>query len=198
MKSIPKAAESNQQAAEILMHPELFAELLAQLYSENSIEIIAAANTLGRISLKDPQMMVTAGPRLVQLLKHPLKRVRWQSMEAYSPLAALLPELTQGILDELEHYALNDSSTIIRDHAIQSLAYYAGSSVEAAAEVHPLLIRILDQWQDRHAARIFSGLHHIARLIPQRLPEILLQTEAYLESPRPTVIREAKRIRKLG
>lgn len=105
------------------------------------------AEVLTKVAEEEPGFIVPYVARLAPLLAHPTTRVRWEAMHALALVAALTPRLMTRLLPQLQEKLRQDTSTIVRDYAVEALGAYAASGQAAADKAFHLLVEALTVWQ---------------------------------------------------
>jgi hypothetical protein len=89
-----------------------------------------------------------------------------------------------------------DASTIVRDYCLDAVANLAGTSVDAAETMLPLLRAALLTHDGKHAARALIGLANVAAQVPGRSDELRAIAESYQGDSRGVVKKAARQLLK--
>ncbi|TMV48089.1 hypothetical protein FE783_19220 [Paenibacillus mesophilus] len=188
-----RTEEANRVAAErCLDHPELLAEVAGALTGKDAALAGDCAEVMTKVAERSPGLVVPYFGQLAGLLSHKTTRVRWEAMHALALIADLAPERAAALLPRLEQLVRNDSSTIVRDYAIDALGQTAKTGADAAERVYPLLMEALTVWEGKHAARALKGLREAVGQAPQLALEAMRIGLEYAEHAKPTVRKAAK------
>jgi len=129
---------SNQVAAIVSKDPQLFAELIAGLWSADSLVRMRAADATGKVTRKNRELLVPYKKELLGLMAETNQQeLRWH-------LAAIVPRLLlnakerQVAISSLNNY-LEDRSSIVKTFALQGLADLA----QDEPNIRPRVIEIL-------------------------------------------------------
>jgi hypothetical protein len=125
---------SEEVAAAVLRNPKLFGELVAGLWSENSLVRMRAADAAEKVTRSKPELLRRHKKELLGLLAEAEEQeVRWH-------LAAMVPRLELSARERqraaflLGRY-LEDHSSIVKTFALQGLADLAANDEEMRAKV---------------------------------------------------------------
>jgi hypothetical protein len=127
-------------------------------------------------------------------------RVLWRCFSTImlQELDALTAHLNaDAILQQLNIYTTilhKDSSTIVRDYAIDCLGNAATANDQAAAKVLPVLKNAVEQWEDKHLSRILGAMARIAIASPVLAIEVLKYGEEYSNHAKGSVQKAAKKL----
>jgi hypothetical protein len=118
--------------------------------------------------------------------------VRWEVTHALALVAASAPQVIAGLLPRLADIIRSDSSTIVRDYAVDVLSNYATTGSEAARRAYPLLEDALTLWGGKHAARALNGLRVVGLVAPEMADELHKLAQGCLDDRRGVVRQAAK------
>ena len=189
-------AANRAVAAQCLRQPELLKDIAGALADANAALVGDCAEVLTKVAEVDPGLIVPYVEKLVPLLGHATTRVRWEAMHALALAAGLAPRLITRLLPQLQERLRQDSSTIVRDYAVEALGGYAGSGRAAADRAFPLLAEAMTAWLGKHAARALNSLARVAQQAPQHEPAIHAMAYAQLGAGRGVTRKAAKALLK--
>ena len=188
-----RSSKPNHRVAdECVADPSLLAEIAEGLASKNTWLVADCAEVMAETARQGPELVVPYTCALAPLLTHPKPRVRWEATHAMAFVAPLAPDCMREKLPAVQEMIRRDTSTIVRDYAIDAVGNYAGTSVEAAAAAMPVLVEALDLWQGKHAAHALDGMRQVFAADPLREPELRAIGERYRNHSR-SVTRRAGR-----
>jgi hypothetical protein len=200
LAAVSSAVGDRTQAAnravvqQCLAEPALITEIVGGLQSQVPALQGDCAEVLTQLAEQNPALIAPYATTLVPLLSHPTTRVRWEAMHALALVTPEAPEVLSPGLTLLGTIVRQDTSTIVRDYAVDALSNYAQTSPEAAARVYPFLLEAVHAWQGKHAARALVGLAHCMNVLPEHKPEILALAHDLLAHPRSVVQKAAKKL----
>lgn len=129
---------SNEVVAAVLRRPELFRKLIEQLWSNDPIVRMRAADATEKVSLKRPGLLKTFKAELLGLADEATQaELRWH-VALMLPRLHLTPIEQIRALNTLRRY-LGDRSSIVRTCALQGLADLAQGDQRIETEVLGLL-----------------------------------------------------------
>jgi len=112
---------ANQVAATIENNPRLFSELISNLWSDDPVTRMRAADGAEKVSRDKPQLLRSHKRELLGLLAETQQQeLRWH-LAAMIPRLELTPAERAKAADALEGF-LDDRSSIVRTFALQGLA----------------------------------------------------------------------------
>lgn len=188
-----RTEDANRTAAErCLEHPELLGEIAESLAGKDSALTGDCAEVMTKVAERRPDLIVPYFARLTALLSHKTTRVRWEAMHALALVAELAPERAAALLPLVEQLIRHDSSTIVRDYAIDALGQTAKAGIDLAERAYPLLREALTVWEGKHAGRALNGLREVVGQAPWLAPEAMQIGHDYAEHNKPTVRKSAK------
>jgi hypothetical protein len=160
---------TNQVVAEILADPSQFDALMACLAEDESdsdaVLNMRAADAVEKISRTRPELLAPHKLGLVGIAGgNDQIEVRWH-MAQILPRLELTPRERLVALDILFDY-LRDRSSIVKTHAMQALAEFAGRDAKLRAKVMPLLEELTQIGTPAMRARGRKLLHHLNRAAP--------------------------------
>jgi ribulose 1,5-bisphosphate synthetase/thiazole synthase len=91
---------------------------------------------------------------------------------AISLIAGLIPQTIATNLNLLRNLIHDDSSTIIRDYAVDAVGHYAGVSATEAEKAYLILKEALYVGESKHAKQALHGLKAVALHLPEEQAEI--------------------------
>jgi len=112
-------------------------------------------------------------------------------------IAEKVPDHIFSILPEIEQITQTDKSIIVRDYATDTVAKYAGASIEAASHAYPVLKKILYLWDSRHAARVIEGLINIYKINPAMKKEFEKIAEEFKDHPKAIIRKTSLKLKKV-
>jgi hypothetical protein len=131
---------SNEVVAAVLRRPELFPKLIEEMWSDDPIVRMRAADAAEKVSVEQPELLKTFKAELLGLADEAVQaELRWH-------LALMLPRLNltrnerMRAMNTLQRY-LDDRSSIVRTCALQGMAGLAQDNQETGTEVLGLLER---------------------------------------------------------
>jgi hypothetical protein len=80
------------------------------------------------VSQDHPELVVSFGPLLTGLIEHKNTRVRWEAVHALAHITTCVPEVIRPILSLIAQLIEQDTSVIVRDHAVDILSNFAATS----------------------------------------------------------------------
>jgi HEAT repeat protein len=138
-----KIGRSDQVAAMVCKAPGLFSELIAGLWSEDSLVRMRAADAAEKVTRKNRELLLPYKRELLGLMAETEQQeLRWH-LAAMVPRFRLNARERQIAISSLDRY-LEDRSSIVKTAALQGLA----DLTEDAPNIRPRVIEIL-----REAAR---------------------------------------------
>jgi hypothetical protein len=112
---------ANEVAATIAKTPRLFAELISNLWSENPVARMRAADAVEKVSRDQPQLLQPHKQELLGLMAEARQQeLRWH-LAAMIPKLQLTPADRAKAADALAAF-LDDRSSIVKTLALQGLA----------------------------------------------------------------------------
>jgi hypothetical protein len=188
-----RTEEANRVAAErCLDRPELLADVADTLAGKDAALSGDCAEVMTKVAEQSPGLVMPYFGQLAELLTHKTTRVRWEAMHALALIADLAPERAAALLPRLEQLVRNDSSTIVRDYAIDAVAQTAKAGADVAKRAYLLLGEALTLWEGKHAGRVLNGLREVVGQAPQLALEAMQIGLEYAEHAKPTVRKAAK------
>lgn len=188
-----RTEEANRAAAErCLEHPELLGEIAESMAGKDAALTGDCTEVMTKVAERRPDLIVPYFARLTALLSHKTARVRWEAMHALALIAELAPEPAAALQPRLERIIRHDSSTIVRDYAIDALGQTAKAGTDLAEGAYPLLREALTVWEGKHAGRALNGLREVVGQAPRLAPEAMQIGRHYAEHGKPTVRKAAK------
>lgn len=185
-------ASNRAVAAKCLDEPGLLAEVAAGLAGRDEKQVGDCAEVMTKVAAEDPTLVAPFAAKLVPLLGHEYTRARWEAAHALALIADKVPELIEAHLQDLDRAIFEDPSTIVRDHAVDTLSSYASVGPQQAEAAYPLLLRSVEAWDGKHAHHALPGLAHVAEDHPRHRPEILELAVRLQDHPK-GVVRKAAR-----
>ncbi len=164
------------------------------LKSENAALVGDCAEMLTQVAEQHPDWVAHYAEALAALLNHRTTRVRWEAMHALSFIAASVPTVIASLLPTLSEKVRTDSSVIVRDYAIDTIANYAATGRSAAESAYPLLKEALAVWNGKHAGHALKGFVNVALQVPALGDELYRIGEEYARSIRGVIRRSAKEL----
>lgn len=187
-------AANRAVAEQCLARPELLAELAPGLAGNDPAIAGDCAEVLTKVAETRPELVAPHAKALIDLLDHKTTRVRWEAMHALALIAETNPRSISPLLPRLEGIIGNDGSTIVRDHAVEALARYAGTGKAAAQRAYPLLQKGAIAWEGKHAGRALTGLMKVAEHVPGLREQIHDFASRFLDAGKGVVRTAAKKL----
>jgi hypothetical protein len=132
--------QTDHVAAMVAKNPNLFPNLIAGLWSEDSLIRMRSADSVEKVTRSRPDLLQPHKSELLGLLTQATeKEMRWH-LAVMIPRLALTPKERQAVFSTLNRY-LGDRSSIVGTFALQGLADLAF----ADASLHPAVLEILRQ-----------------------------------------------------
>ncbi|PJZ70879.1 hypothetical protein CH373_06335 [Leptospira perolatii] len=154
------------------------------------------AEVFAMVSEVNPDLVVPFAKNLLPLLSSKDTKARWETVHALAFISEKIPKIISSILPNLEKLIQTDKSTIVRDHAIDTVSNYSKTGKAASEESFKVLKVALKEWKDKHAKQVFKGFYHIMILQPSYKKEILALVSPYADSSKGVVRKEAEKILK--
>ena len=181
-------------AAECIETPELLQEIAEGMTTTNAALIADCAEVLTLVSDEHPDLVAPYACGLIPLLRHAKPRVRWEAVHALAHIAHAVPECLHEQVPVLATTIRSDTSTIVRDYAVDAVANYAGTSRSAAEEAFPVLKETLDLWNGKHTAHALAGFQKAAVMMPEKTSTFEDIGNRYLNHSRSVIRRAARRL----
>lgn len=189
---------SNRKVAlECLDDPELLREIAQGFSSANPALIGDCAEVMTMVAEQNPDWIVPYDQPLFALLSHTTARVRWEAMHAAALIASRVPGRMAAHLSTFASAIRNDTSVIVRDHAVDALGNYARTGEEAAKAAFPLLVEALTLWDGKQAGHALKGLAEVAKVVPERHEDIRGLAQEYISSEKGVVRKAARDLLKI-
>lgn len=190
-------AANRRVVDECLTKPALLNEIAEQIKSGTDPALLGdCLEVTTKVAEVQPELVADYSQLIVKLIAHKNTRVRWEAWHALSLVAHLRPNVIQSIIDQLPPITHTDKSTIVRDYAIETLCNYASVGKVKADEAYPILLSLLDYWDDKHAARVLRGLANAASNSPGHKEEVAGLAAKWSNSPRASIQKSAKQVLK--
>jgi hypothetical protein len=180
--------------AECIADPPLLEDIADGLKNADAALVGDCAEVLTHVASVYPERVAPYAEKLIPLLSHKTTRVRWEAMHALALIATHIPDTIATLLPQLQEMISADKSTIVRDHAVDTVGNYAGTSEQAAAQAFPILAKALRVWDSKHAARALNGLSNVALNAPGLQGELLSLAQDYVDHYRGVVKKAARRL----
>ncbi|WP_164779638.1 hypothetical protein, partial [Paenibacillus kobensis] len=188
-----RSQDANRAAAQrCLDEPALLAEIAEAFSGRDAALLGDCCEVLTKVAESRPELVVPYLTLCVPLLSHKTTRVRWEAMHAIALTAHLIPETASVLSAMLAVTIREDSSTIVRDYAVDALGGIARSSEAAAAAVYPLLRDALTAADGKHAGRALAALRRVVESAPGLALEVLQIAHDYADHGKPAVRKAAK------
>jgi hypothetical protein len=94
-------------------------------------------------------------------------------------------------LPRLSYVIKHDPDLVVRNHAIDAVVKYGSLTTSAGRRVQPILMRAVESWDGKNAARAMKGLLRILYALQDDFPAIHAMAERHLNDRRDTVQRLA-------
>ncbi|PWK12821.1 hypothetical protein [Tumebacillus permanentifrigoris] len=171
-------AANRRVVADCVEHPELLQHIVQGLDSTDKGLVGDAAEVLTQVAESHPAYVSPYAPALVALLNHKATRVRWEAMHALALVAHLTPDVVVELLPKLREMQSVETSTIVRDYAVELLGNYAIRGETASTDVYPLLVEALE---GKQRSRALQGLLVVATHAPSFQAELHQLAARYLD-----------------
>ncbi len=148
------------------------------------------------VAEKNPDVIVPFTDTVIPLLAAKETKTRWEAAHTLSYIAGKIPEIIFSILPELQELIEKDTSTIVRDYTLDTIANYAKTSKEASERSFEILKAALDLWDEKHAKQVFKGFNAIIAHQPSYQTNIVVIVRPYLDARKKVVANEAVKILK--
>jgi hypothetical protein len=192
-----RTEKSNREVVALcLEHPATLLEIAGGLNSMEAALVGDCAEVLAKVAKEHPEWVVPHAKALTALLSHRTTRVRWEAMHVLSLIAGIVPGVITPLLPTLMDLIRNDSSVIVRDHAVDALGNYAKTGKQAAQSAYPLLVEALTLWDGKQAARALEGLAKVGAAAPKLGNELWSIGIRYHDDPRSRARKAAKALLK--
>lgn len=178
--------------ARCLAEPALLDEIAAGLTSQDAPLLGDCAEVMTETAETRPDLVAPYIHALIPLLTHKTTRVRWEAMHAIGLVAALRPDVMEGLLPRLRTLMRTDTSVIVRDWATHAVGAYAQTSEHAARLAYPMLTEMLTLWHSKQAGQALRGLANVVRQAPDLAGE-LHAVAAHYDAIGRHVVRQAAR-----
>jgi len=190
-----KTEDSNKIVAEkCIANPRLLAEIAIGLEDKNKKLQSDCIEVFTMVSEKNPELIVQYAENIIPLLSSKQAKTRWEAVHTISYIADKIPDIISSILPTLESLIEKDESTIVRDYSVDTIANYAGISIETSEEAYELLKSTLDLWGEKHARQVFKGFNYVLDNLSGYKAEINSLVQPYLAANKKIVAAEAKKI----
>ena len=136
---------TDEVVAEVLAKPILFRHLVAAFDSGDEVIRMRAADAIEKISAQRPTLLCPHKKKLLTLAVTPgevseQQEIRWHLALIFPRLELTSPE-RDAVVDILFDY-LRDKSSIVRTHAMQSLADLAAAEPKLKSRILPILEKL--------------------------------------------------------
>ena len=194
-----RTEKSNREVVALCFEqPALLLEIAGGLNSEEAALVGDCAEVLTEVAKVHPDWVTPHAETLSALLTHKKPaRVRWEAMHALALVAHLVPAVMAGLLQRLAEIIRNDTSVIVRDHAVDALGSYARTGEEAALAAYPLLVEALTLWDGKQAAHALEGLENVGSAVTGLGDELWSIGIRYHDDRRARVRKAAKGLTKI-
>lgn len=189
-------ASNLEVVSQCLANPSLLGEISAGLSEQDAALVGDCAEVLTKVAEQHPEWVAPHAGDLSALLIHQNTRVRWEAMHALALVSTQAAGTIMALVPLLVQLIRQDKSVIVRDYAVDALANYASTGKQAAFCVYPYLKESLTLWGGKQAAHALQGLAHVARLLPDRRPQLGDIAAQYAASDRPVVRKAAESLQK--
>jgi len=186
--------QNKKVALMCIENPDLLLEIADSFGKVNDKLLGDCVEIFTMVAQSDPVLVYKYAEDLIPLLSSKNTRVRWEAMHSIALITTLIPEVINSLLLALKEIIINDKSVIVRDYAVKSISSLSGVKREYAIRTFPVLMEMLELWQDRHGAGIIEGLTNLVPLMPEVKGEIKKIIEEFENSERGTVRKAAKKL----
>lgn len=190
-------ASNRKVVRQCLENPPLLDQIASGLKEPGATLVGDCAEVLTQVAQENPALVIQYVDSLSVLLLHKHSRVRWEVTHALALIALSVPAKIAPLVPILVQLNRTDTSVIVRDHATDTLANYATTSVSTADYVYPYLIEMLTLWDGKQAAHALTGLANAALLLPFHRDELFTIADEYSGSDRAVVRKAAKKLLKV-
>jgi hypothetical protein len=128
-------------AKKCLADPSLLADVAANLNSHDKCLAGDCAEVMTMTAQERPDLVAPYAEALCPQIKHKAMRARWEATHALALVAHLRPEVIAGILPQLSQAIENDTSVIVRDYSVDTVANYTCAGAEESRMAFPILKR---------------------------------------------------------
>lgn len=188
-----KTEEANRNAAKKCIRDTNLLRDIAEGLKTNKAALVGdCAEVLTKVAEEDPQSVVPYAHDLIPLLTHKTTRVRWEAMHAIAFIASYIPEKVSPLLPRIKDMIQSDSSTIVRDYAIDTVGNYAKAGENEALLAYPILKESLLVWDGKHRGRVLKGFTHVLANVPSLTIDLRMIAEEYKDDKRGVVKKVAK------
>lgn len=178
--------------SQCLDNPTLLDEV-AEALSGNNVKLLGdCCEVMTKVAESKPELVTPYVDLLVPLLSHKTTRVRWETMHTLALAAELIPDKLKALVPRLIEIIEKDSSTIVRDYAVDALGNMAKADEDAARTAYPALKKALYVWEGKHLGRALTGLCSVVISMPLVAAETLQLANEYAEHGKPVVRKAAK------
>lgn len=182
--------------AQCLARRALLREVAKGLVSQDAALVGDCVEVMTEVAEAHPDWVKPYAEALASLLTAEKTRVRWEATHSLAMIAPTSPKVISPLLPRLSKMIRSDPSVIVRDHAVDAVGNYAGTSPTGAREAYPVLVQALTAWEGKQAGHALNGLRNVAQELPLKASDIRARTQAYLNHPRGVVRKAAKSLLK--
>jgi len=192
-----RTQEPNEAAASLCIEsPDRLDEIAAGLAGRDARLAGDCAEVMTKVAERAPALVAPFALALVAALGHKNGRVRWESAHALALVADRATSVIEGALSTLAALVRTHDGVIVRDYAIDAIARWGASSPAHATRAWPILLKALDDWDRRHAARILGHGPALAAIQPGLVQALRAAADAFASDERAGARRAAKALQK--
>ncbi|MBL0388805.1 hypothetical protein JJB07_19570 [Tumebacillus sp. ITR2] len=187
-------AANRRVVVDCIENPELLEQIAQGLTSKDKKLVGDAAEVFTMVAESHPEYVVPYVSALLPLLQHKATRARWEAMHALALTAHLVPDVVQSdLLVQLPTLFETETSTIVRDYAVDLLGNYAKVGESAALQAYPLLT---DALSTKQKGRALTGLLAVYSQAPQVKEDLHTLALQHTDDPKAVVKKAAKALLK--
>lgn len=188
-----KTEEANRIVAGIcLREPSRLVEVVEGLQAANPSVVADCAEVLTKVAEEKPILVAPYLKDLLPLLATKTTKIRWESMHAIALVASFETSNLSSFIPTFLEMIRVDTSTIVRDYAIEAIGHLAKASAQNAIMCFPVLKEGLQLWDGKHRGRILKAMEGIIESAPEHAIEIRGIAEEYVYDNRGVVKKAAK------
>lgn len=192
-----RTQEPNDAAASLCIEsPDRLEEIAAGLAGRDARLAGDCAEVMTKVAERAPELVAPFAGALVAALGHKNGRVRWESAHALALVADRAAKVVEGAFPTLAALVREHDGVIVRDYAIDAIARWGASSTARATRAWPVLLKALDDWDGRHAARILGHGPALAAVQPALVPALRSAADAFASDDRAGARKAAKALQK--
>ena len=193
-----KTEKSNHLAAgQCIEKPGLLNDIVKGLGDNTDKKLQSdCMEVLTMVAEKNADIIVPFADKVIPLLAVKETKTRWEAAHTLSYIAEKIPDIIFTILPELQELIEKDTSTIVRDYTLDTVANYAKTGKEASDRSFKILKAALDLWDEKHAKQVFKGFNAVMDHQPSCRKAVAAMVKPYLDAKKKVVANEAGKILK--